>query len=94
MHRYPPQIAHIAKPILSCHENWDGSGYPLKLKGESIPIISRIVLIADAYDVMTNKRPYNEPISKYDAIKELKRCAGSQFDPVLVDKFIEILPNS
>jgi len=89
-----PQIAHIAKPILSCHENWDGSGYPLKLKGESIPIISRIVLIADAYDVMTNKRPYNEPISKYDAIKELKRCAGSQFDPVLVDKFIEILPNS
>ena len=86
-----PQIAHIAKPILSCHENFDGSGYPLGIAGESIPIISRIILIADAYDVMTNKRSYKKPISKNDAIDELKRCAGSQFDPELVEKFIEII---
>jgi len=85
------QIAHIAKAILSCHENWDGSGYPLGQKGESIPVISRIILIADAYDVMTTGRIYKKAISKDDAIKELKRCAGTQFDPVLVEKFIEII---
>ena len=86
-----PQISHIANAVLSCHENWDGSGYPTRLSGDSIPIISSIILIVDAYDVMTNKRPYKEAISKQDAIKELKRCAGSQFDPVLVDKFISII---
>ena len=85
------QIAHISKPILYCHENWDGSGYPLGIAGESIPVISRIILIVDAYDVMTRGRIYKLPISKDDALKELRRCAGSQFDPVLVDKFIKIL---
>ena len=88
-----PQIAHIAKAILSCHENWDGSGYPLGISGESIPVISRIILIADAYDVMTTGRIYKKPMGKDAAIEELKRCAGSQFDMVLVDKFIEILSN-
>ena len=88
-----PQIAHIAKAILSCHENWDGSGYPLGISGESIPVIYRIILIADAYDVMTTGRIYKKPMGKDAAIKELKRCAGSQFDMVLVDKFIEILSN-
>jgi diguanylate cyclase (GGDEF)-like protein len=86
-----PQIAHIAKPILYCHENFDGSGYPLGLKRESIPVISRIILIVDAYDVMTTGRTYKLPVSKDDAIKELRKCAGSLFDPVMVDKFIEIL---
>jgi diguanylate cyclase (GGDEF)-like protein/PAS domain S-box-containing protein len=86
-----PQIAHIAKPILYCHENFDGSGYPLGLKRESIPVISRIILIVDAYDVMTTGRTYKLPVSKDDAIKELRKCAGSLFDPALVDKFIEIL---
>ena len=86
-----PQIAHIAQAILCCHENWGGSGYPQGLKGKSIPVTSRIVLIVDAYDVMTNKRVYKTAISKENAIKELKRCAGTQFDPVLVDKFVEIL---
>ncbi len=88
-----PQISHVAKSILSCHENWDGSGYPLGLMGESIPVISRIILIADAYDVMTSGRVYKKPMSKEDAIDELKRCAGTQFDPALVDKAIEILSN-
>jgi diguanylate cyclase (GGDEF)-like protein/PAS domain S-box-containing protein len=88
-----PQIAHIAKAILSCHENWDGSGYPLGLKGDSIPIISRIILIVDAYDVMTSGRSYKPAMIKDDAIAELKRCAGGQFDPALVDKFINILQN-
>ena len=88
------QIAHVAKSILACHENWDGSGYPNGLKGDLIPINSRIVLIIDAYEVMTSGRIYKEPISKTDAIKELKRCAGTQFDPVLVDKFIEIISDN
>ncbi len=86
-----PQIAHIAKSILACHENWDGSGYPLGLAGPLIPVNSRIVFIVDAYDVMTGGRIYKKSMSKKAAIKELKRCAGSQFDPELVDKLIEIL---
>jgi diguanylate cyclase (GGDEF)-like protein len=86
-----PQIAHIAKSILACHEHWDGSGYPKGLKGESIPITSRIILIVDAYDVMTTGRIYKKSISKTEAVEELKRCAGTQFDPTLVSKFIEIL---
>jgi diguanylate cyclase (GGDEF)-like protein len=87
------QIAHIAKPILYCHENWDGSGYPMGIAGESIPVISRIILIADAYDIMTSGRAYELAMNREDAISELKKCAGSQFDPVLVEKFIEILEN-
>lgn len=88
-----PQIIHIAKFILACHENWDGSGYPQRLVGQSIPIVSRIIFIADAYDVMTGERTYKKAMSKPRAIEELKRCAGTQFDPVLVNKFIEIISN-
>jgi len=88
-----PQIIHIAKFILACHENWDGSGYPNGLAGESIPIVSRVISIADAYDVMTSERIYKKAMSKPEAIEELKRCAGTQFDPVLVNKFIEIISN-
>lgn len=86
-----PQINHIAKFILACHENWDGSGYPRGLSGEAIPIVSRIIFIADAYDAMTNDRVYKKSISRDDAVKELKRCSGTQFDPDLVEKFIEII---
>ncbi|MCX6384308.1 MAG: PAS domain S-box protein [Actinobacteria bacterium] len=86
-----PQIAHIAKFILSCHENWDGSGYPQGLKGEEIPIISRIIFIIDIYETMVSGRIYKKPKSKIEAIKELKRCAGTQFNPELVNKFIEII---
>lgn len=86
-----PQIAHIAKYILACHENWDGSGYPQGLKKESIPLISRIIFIADSYDVMISGRKYKKPMSKDEAIKEIRRCTGTQFDPILVEKFIEIL---
>ncbi|MCX6383547.1 MAG: HD domain-containing protein, partial [Actinobacteria bacterium] len=88
-----PQIVHISKFILSCHENWDGSGYPQGLAEEAIPLLSRIVSIADAYDVMTSERIYKKTMSKDAVIEELKRCAGTQFDPVLVNKFIEIISN-
>ncbi|MHB1377948.1 MAG: HD-GYP domain-containing protein, partial [Candidatus Humimicrobiaceae bacterium] len=82
------------KSILACHENWDGSGYPLRLKGHSIPIISRIIFIIDAYDIMKSDRIYKKPMSKEAAIGELRRCAGTQFDPVLVEQFIEIISKS
>jgi diguanylate cyclase (GGDEF)-like protein/PAS domain S-box-containing protein len=86
-----PQIIHIANLILACHENWDGTGYPQGLKGEEIPIVSRIMFICDSYDVMTSARKYKKPIARDDAIMELKKCSGKQFDPALVKKFIELV---
>ena len=85
-----PQIAMVAEDILAHHEWWDGSGYPQSLKGDEIPVNSRITSIVDAYDVMTMGRPYKEPIPVIEAKAELKRCAGSQFSPILVDKFVRI----
>ncbi|MBE3092935.1 MAG: GGDEF domain-containing protein, partial [Actinobacteria bacterium] len=64
---------------------------PQGLKGENIPLISRIISIIDAYDVMTHDRSYKKAISKKEALEELKRCAGTQFDPKLVKIFIQVL---
>lgn len=85
------EFADIAEYILYHHESWDGGGYPEGLSKEDIPLLSRILAIVDAYDVMTRGRPYKKPITKKEAVKELKRCAGTQFDPNLVDKFIDII---
>ncbi len=82
-------LMHIADYILKHHEWWDGSGYPLGLAGEEIPLESRIMAIADAYESMTGGRPHRKAVSKEDALMELRRCAGSQFDPDLVGKFVE-----
>lgn len=86
-----PQIAPIAEDILSHHEWWDGTGYPQGLKERNIPINACIAAIVDAYDVMITGRPYREPISEKEAVEELKRCSGTQFHPVLVEKFIASL---
>lgn len=88
-----PEMASVADTILYHHERWDGKGYPLGLQGRDIPLPSRILAIVDAYDVMTNGRPYKEKISSEMAIAELKRCAGTQFDPELVEAFIASLMN-
>ncbi len=85
-----PEMAPIAEAILHHHERWDGSGYPLGIKGKEIPLISRIIAIADAYDVMIYGRPYQEARSEAEVWEEIKRCAGSQFDPYLVDKSIAL----
>ena len=83
------ELASISEDILYHHEWWDGSGYPRGLKGEEIPAAARIIAIVDAYDVMLQGRPYKDPISKKEAVEELKEWAGVQFDPYLVEVFIE-----
>lgn len=85
------ELANIAPAVLHHHERWDGKGYPHGLKGKEIPLLSRIVAIIDAYDVMTNRRPYKKAITHWEAVEELRECAGSQFDPQLVECFIELV---
>jgi len=84
-----PKLTQIANGILSHHERWDGTGYPEGLIKEEIPLLARIISIVDAYDVMTTGRPYKQAVSKKEAIKELKACSGSQFDPRLVEIFTQ-----
>ena len=83
-------LSGIADWILKHHERWDGKGYPWGIAGEDIPVQCRILVIADAYDAMTSDRPYRKAMSRQDAIAELRRNAGTQFDPALVGKFIEL----
>ncbi len=86
-----PEFSYLAEDILMHHEHWDGRGYPRGIQGEAIPLCSRILAIVDAFEVMRNGRSYKKPMSKKNAVEELKRCAGTQFDPMIVDKFIQIL---
>jgi diguanylate cyclase (GGDEF)-like protein/PAS domain S-box-containing protein len=83
-------LSGVADFILKHHERWDGSGYPLGIKGEEIPVECRILAIADAYDAMTKDRPYSKARSHQEAVDELKRCAGTQFDPELVQVFLSL----
>jgi diguanylate cyclase (GGDEF)-like protein/PAS domain S-box-containing protein len=84
-------LAAIADAILTHHENWDGSGYPEGLKSDNIPLVSRIISIADAYDAMTNDRPYRRAFTKEQAVEEIKKCSGTKYDPKLVEVFLKIV---
>lgn len=86
-----PELAHISEWILMHHEWWDGNGYPLGIKGEEIPLECRILAVVDAYDAMTQDRPYRSAMTHEEAVAELKKCAGTQFDPSLVELFLKVL---
>jgi diguanylate cyclase (GGDEF)-like protein/PAS domain S-box-containing protein len=85
------ELAPVAELIRQHHERWNGQGYPRGLRGEETHILSRILAIADAYDAMTSKRPYRSARSPAEALEELKRSAGTQFDPHLVEIFVRLL---
>jgi len=85
------EFSRVAEGVLSHHERWDGKGYPNGIKGDEIPLESRIIAIADAFDAMTSSRPYRkEGMSLDQARQELINCAGSQFDPELIDLIIKM----
>jgi putative nucleotidyltransferase with HDIG domain len=84
---YVKELAALVPVILHHHEWYDGTGYPDGMKGEAIPLGARIVSLADAYDTMTTKRTYREVVSQEEALEELRRCSGTQFDPELVEVF-------
>lgn len=83
----------LAQEILAIREHWDGSGYPYGLKGEQIPINSRIIAIIEAYDVMTHDQPYKKKVSSDEAVKELEKLSGSRFDPNLIKIFLANIHN-
>ena len=84
-------LASIAEYILCHHERWDGAGYPQRISGTDIPLLSRIIAVVDAYDAMTQDRPYRKAMKKRDTLDEIERNAGTQFDPDIVDLFREVI---
>ena len=86
-----PSLERIAPLVRASHERWDGQGYPDGLTGEAIPLGARIITICDSFRAMLSERPYKTAMSLPDAVAELRRCAGSQFDPCLVEVFCGIV---
>jgi putative nucleotidyltransferase with HDIG domain len=76
--------------VLYHHERWDGRGYPSGKAGEEIPVEARVLAVADAFDAMTSDRPYRRALSRDDALAEVERCAGTQFDPEIARVFLEV----
>jgi len=78
----------ISNAVLAHHERWDGKGYPKGIMGESIPIMARVIAVADTFDAITSIRTYKESMDEEAAIEEIKNCSGSQFDPIVAEAFI------
>jgi diguanylate cyclase (GGDEF)-like protein/excisionase family DNA binding protein len=100
MRQHPIFSADILRPLFADdlvlgvrhhHEHWDGSGYPDGLAGEAIPLVARAMCVADSYDAMSFRRPYRQALRYHEALAELDRCSGSQFDPAMVDAFKRVL---
>lgn len=102
--KHPFMGAEIVKPVKSLekasefilyhHERYDGKGYPFGLKGDTIPLLGRIAAVADCFDAITTKRPYQNAKTEQEALNEITRCSGSQFDPLIVRSLIEILDHT
>lgn len=86
-----PVLASLIPMVRHHHERYDGAGYPLGLKGEEIPLAARILAVADSFDAMTVNRPYKPAKSRGEALKEVRQQAGKQFDPLVVEKFLEVM---
>ncbi len=84
-------VEPIADWVLHHHERWDGTGYPDALEGEQIPIGARIIFVADAFDAMTSNRLYRVPLTHEEALREVERCAGTQFDPEAVEALFAVV---
>ena len=84
-----PNMERMIPVVLHHHERWDGAGYPSGVSGVDIPIEARAIFVADAFDAMTTDRPYGQILGTEEALAELRRCAGQQFDPTLVDAMHE-----
>lgn len=85
-------LAPALPMIVHHHEHWNGTGYPDGLAGEAIPLGARIIAVAEAFDALTNGAGWRNTIPEEEAIEEIKRCSGTQFDPTVVDEFLEIQP--
>ena len=88
-----PGFSGVADLVLAHHERWDGGGYPNRLAGEAIPLLARILSVADAFDAMTAERPYRKPVPVEEAVEEIERCAGTQFDPEVALVFVGLVRN-
>ena len=86
-----PSLAEIARAVRHHHERFDGSGYPEGLRGDEIPLFSRIILVAETYEAMTHHRPYRRALSPEEATRRLQEGAGSQLDPEIVKHFLAIV---
>jgi putative nucleotidyltransferase with HDIG domain len=85
-----PALRPVAALVRASHERWDGSGYPDGVAGDAIPLGARIVAVCDAYSAMVQERAYGEVLAEADALTELRRCAGTQFDPRVVAAFCAV----
>jgi HD-GYP domain-containing protein (c-di-GMP phosphodiesterase class II) len=81
-------LGNVGRIVRSCHEDWDGTGYPDGLEAEDIPLVARIVRACDAFSAMTTDRPYREARPVDEAVAELRRCSGTDFDPAVVEALV------
>lgn len=88
-----PQLSYLKDIVRHHHERFDGRGYPDRLEGMDIPLLARIMAVADTYDAMTSDRPYRKGLAHEVAIEEIKKCAGGQFDPELAELFVTCTPD-
>jgi HD-GYP domain-containing protein (c-di-GMP phosphodiesterase class II) len=90
LERVGGMLGHVGRLVRSCHERWDGEGYPDRLAGEETPLVARIVCACDAFSAITTDRPYRAARTEHEALAELERCSGTQFDPRVVDALVRV----